>query len=288
MTMSMPPSVAFDAESESPTPARGGRGRVRGGARDAEAAPAASGWRDRPRWQRWSIALMVVALASSMVSAPWWGPRALSRLDYFHVRTIDFDGVRFAKPAELVQRLHVDTMQSVWQPLDSLVARLSSHPMVSRVIVERNLPGTLRVRITERVPVAMVPSRGGLRPADATGAILPIDPATASLDMPYAASADSALLAALDGLRVNAAALYARVTEARRVSNDELRFVLRASEVGAAGPAMLNAIVVRTRPDVTVARFKDILPVEADLARNHLRVVELDLRFNEQVIARQP
>ena len=51
---------------------------------------------------------------------------------------------------------------------------------------------------------------------------------------------------------------------------------------------MANTIVVRTSPDVTVARFKDILPVEADLARNHLRAVELDLRFHDQVIARQP
>jgi hypothetical protein len=33
---------------------------------------------------------------------------------------------------------------------------------------------------------------------------------------------------------------------------------------------------------------RDILPVEADLARNHLRAVELDLRFRDQVIARQP
>jgi cell division protein FtsQ len=51
---------------------------------------------------------------------------------------------------------------------------------------------------------------------------------------------------------------------------------------------MSNTIIIRASPDVTVARFKDILPVEADLARNHLRVVELDLRFRDQVIARQP
>jgi cell division protein FtsQ len=45
---------------------------------------------------------------------------------------------------------------------------------------------------------------------------------------------------------------------------------------------------VRATPEVTVDRFKDILPVEADLARNRLRAVELDLRFRNQVIARQP
>ena len=160
--------------------------------------------------------------------------------------------------------------------------------MILRVIVERDLPGTLRVMVTERTPVAFVPARDGVRPADATGTVLPIDPATTPLDLPVATSADSALLSVLDGLRQNAPTIYARVTQAGRVGDDELRFTLTGGAVGAAGPAMANTIVVRTSPDVTVARFKDILPVEADLARNHLRAVELDLRFHDQVIARQP
>lgn len=247
-----------------------------------------SWWRSRPRWVRWILAALVLITCVTLVATPWWGPRVLAQLDYFHVRTVEIEGLRFTKPAELMKRLRVDTMQSVWQPLDSLVARLSDHPMVLRASVDRDLPGTLRVNVTERVPVALVPSRGGLHPADATGALLPIDPSVAPLDMPLAASADSALLSALDGLRLNAPDLYARVTEARRVNKDELRFVLNAGEHGAAGPAMMHAIVVRTTPDVTVARFRDILPVEADLARNHLRAIELDLRFKEQVIARQP
>jgi cell division protein FtsQ len=83
----------------------------------------------------------------------------------------------------------------------------------------------------------------------------------------------------LEGLRTAEPALYARVERADRVTApgrpDEFRIKL--------GP-----IVVRTTTKVTVGRFKDILPVEADLARNRLRAVELDLRFRNQVIARQP
>jgi len=234
------------------------------------------------------LAAAVLTLSVAVVATPWWGPRALSRLEFFHVRAVDFDGVRFADPAELLARLRVDTMQSVWQPLDSLRARLADHPMVQQVDVERDLPGTLRVRVTERVPVALVPSRRGLRPADATGAVLPVDPSRVPLDIPVAASADSALLSVLDGLRQHAPTLYARISQASRGRGDELRFTLDGGDVGAAGPAMLGLLIVRTTADVTVERFKDILPVEADLARNHLRAVELDLRFRDQVIARQP
>lgn len=282
MTVGVSPSRPVDAEGPSRKPARGSSASSDGGDADGRR------WRDRPRWQRWLVSLLLFAAATTLVATPWWGPKALSRLDYFHVRTITFDGVRFAKASELVSRLKVDTTQSVWQSLDSLVARVEAHPMVLRVAVERDLPGILRVHVTERIPVALVPSRDGLRPADATGRVLPIDPAKVPLDMPIAASADTTLLAVLDGVLRDAPALYARMTDARRVSSGELRFTLIGSAIGAAGPSMANTLIIRTSPDVTVARFGDILPVEADLARNHLRAVELDLRFRDQVIARQP
>jgi cell division protein FtsQ len=239
------------------------------------ASPPASARPERPRWLRLLRLGAWLVLLAAMVSSPWWGPPALSRLDYFHVRRIEFEGVRYAKTPELVALLQVDTLESVWQPMEPLAARLETHPLVRSVVVERRLPGTLTVRLVEREPVALVSGKGRLQPADGTGHRLPIDPARVPLDVPIAASADSALLATLDALRREAPGLYARIVHAERVGRDELRF-------------RLDSLVVRTGPDVTVARFKDILPVEADLARNALRAVELDLRFRSQVIARQP
>jgi cell division protein FtsQ len=40
--------------------------------------------------------------------------------------------------------------------------------------------------------------------------------------------------------------------------------------------------------DVTLDRLADIAPVEDDLAKKHLRVAEIDLRYRDQVIARLP
>lgn len=230
---------------------------------------------ERPRWLRLLRLGAAVSAVVAVASSPWWGPRVLSHLDYFHVRRVEFFGVRYAKTSELVALLHVDTLQSVWQPLDPLVQRLQAHPLVRSVEVERELPGRLAVRVVEREPTALVPGDGHLQPADAAGHLLPIDPVRVPLDLPLAAQPDSALLAVLDALRQSAPELYGRIVQAERVGKDELRF-------------RLGSLTVRTTPDVTVARFKDILPVEADLARNALRVVELDLRFRDQVIARQP
>lgn len=245
-------------------------------------------WKERPRWQRVAVAGTALALSIALVAVPWWGPPTLSKLDFFHVHTIVFEGVKYAKPAELLAALSVDTSQSVWQSLDSLEARVATHPMVLSVVVERDLPGTIRVEVVEREPVALVPTKQGLRAADATGMVLPIEMSGNSLDVPIASSADSALMTVLAALRRDAPELYSRVSEARRVSPNELQFTLSGSKIGAAGPAMANTVIVRSTPDVTVTRFRDILRVEANLAQNHLRAVELDLRFRLQVIARQP
>ncbi|MCA0375958.1 MAG: FtsQ-type POTRA domain-containing protein [Gemmatimonadetes bacterium] len=249
----------------------------------------AAGWFARwtaPWQERWAalrerrlgvggrIALGAVAVAV-LGGAPWWGPLALSRLDYFHVRRIAFDGTRFARTRDLLPLLAVDTLESVWQPLPPLADRLLTHPLVAAARVERRLPGTLVITVEEREPVALVPQGGRLAPADGDAHILPIDLAAHPLDLPVVATVDTAALRVLDALRRDAPTLYARVTQVSRPNAQELRFAL-------------GALVVRTRPEVTVARFRDILLVEADLARQQRRALELDLRFRDQVIARQP
>ncbi len=235
---------------------------------------------ERPRWWRVLRLLLITGAVATTVSTPWWGPRALSRLEFFHVRRVVFEGMRYTPRAEALALLQVDTLQSVWQELAPLGTRLEGHPLVADVQVERQLPGTILVQVTEREPVALVRRQDGrLDPVDASGHRLPIDPAKVPMDVPLSTSADSALMQFLDGLRTAEPALYARVERADRVKDkgapDEFRVKL--------GP-----VTVRTTPEVTVGRFKDILPVEADLARNRLRAVELDLRFRNQVIARQP
>lgn len=218
---------------------------------------------------------LLALLSGAVLSGSRWGPWALAHLEYFHVRRVEFDGLRYANAPDVLAGLQVDTTQSVWQPLAPLVERAQRHPMILSATVDRTLPGTIIVRVVEREPVAFAPFNGVLRPTDVQGRALPIDPVRTPLDVPIVAAVDSSVLRLLDALRVQAPSLYARVTEARRVGVDEVDM-------------MLGPLRVRTVPNVTVARFRDILPVEADLARNHLRALELDLRFRDQVIARQP
>jgi cell division septal protein FtsQ len=216
--------------------------------------------------------MVVLPAIALVVNIFIWGPPLLSRMAFFRVRRVAIEGAYYTAPRDILMQLHVDTTVSVWTPLGPLERRVADLPEVRTVAIRRKLPGTLVVTITERVPVALVPTPQGFRAYDEGGRPLPIDPSKTAVDAPILARRDTAVLRLLGELRRSAPELYQRVSEVRR-EDDELVLTLAA-------------FGVRTMEDVTVHRLEDLEPVERDLARRRLKVAELDLRFRDQVIAR--
>jgi cell division protein FtsQ len=235
---------------------------------------------DEPRpARRWLRRTAAAAAAAALLSSPWWGRAALRRLDFFRVRRVEVDGTRYVSADQIVQRLRIDTTASVWDDVAVLEQRVRQHPSVRDVRIERKLPGTLLVRVTENLPVALVPAAAGLVPVDAAGRSLPINPAIADVDLPVLATRDAIALRLLGEVRDRAPALFARIGEVRRASRGGPVFLLvRLTEQPTR--EILAAI------DVTAERLVDIVPVEQDLSRRNLRAAELDLRFRDQVVAR--
>jgi cell division protein FtsQ len=196
-------------------------------------------------------------------------------MDFFRVRRVVIEGARYASPDEIVSRLRVDTTASIWDDVSPLVTRVKEHPQVREVRIGRRLPGTLVVRVTENLPVALVSGAKGLVVTDASGVALPVDPTRTDVDLPVLSTRDTLLLRLLGEVRAEVPQLFARVSEARRGNRGEVILVLQEHRVLA-------------RADVTAERLAEILPVELDLARRALTVVELDLRFRDQVVARLP
>lgn len=216
---------------------------------------------------------MMVPVAAVLLTSPLWARRAASALTFFRVRAVEVTGTRYLSAADVVRRMGVDTSASVWIDLAPVTARIKLDPQIGAVNVSRRFPGTLVVRVTENLPVALVAVRGGLRPYDSAGRLLPIDPSRTPLDLPVAATRDTALFRLLAALRSAAPALYDRVSEVRRERRDEV--------VLAMPPLRVRAML-----DVSPERLSEILLVEQDLARRQARVTELDLRYRDQVIAR--
>ena len=247
-----------------------GAPRTAGAERDSDEskAPRASRGLRRFKFALAGIGLLLLA------TSPFWSPLFLRRIAFFHIRRVEILGAHYVAPSDILARLHVDTTSSVWDPTAPLVARVLRHPAIKTAAIRRQLPGTLIIDITERVPIALVPQSGGdLRVYDALGIALPIDPASVSVDAPVLMARDTALLRFLGALRSERPALYARVSTIRRVGRDEL--ILQ-----------MNSQPVRAMQDITVERLAELEPVEMDLARKQLRVAEIDLRYRDQVIAR--
>jgi cell division protein FtsQ len=221
---------------------------------------------------RWRAAI-IAAATLALLATPWWGPQVLSHLSFFRVRHVEVNGYRYLQPPDVLKRLRIDSTTSVWTDLSELEHRVKTHPLVKSVTVDRNLPGTLVVHVTENVPLAYVAAAGGLRAVDSDGRFLPIDPSRIAIDLPVLAKADTVLLHLLANVRSVSPALFGEISDIRRTGGTDIALTLSTTQV-------------RALASVSAQRLADIIPVEADLARRKARVTELDLRFRDQVIAR--
>ena len=248
--------------------------------------------RERLRKPGWKILGALFFVAVIMAAA--WGVRASARsMAFFRVRTVDIRGARYLQPNEIVTRLQIDTLASLWDDLEPFRQRVRRHPQVADVRIERRMPGTLVVIIEENLPVALIQTPAGLLPFDSLGRQLPIDPSRTNLDLPIVASADPVLLKLVGAIRAAEPRVFARVEEARRIGRDEILLTLsppRAEDAArAAGDTAKlprKSLRVRLPLGLSVGRLADIFPVESDLARRQARVGEIDLRYRDQVIAR--
>jgi len=224
-----------------------------------------------PRRRRRWIALAVVLAAVAIATTPWWG----HDLAFFRVQQVEVRGTQFARASDIAARLQIDTTYSIWNDFDSLALRVEGHPQVQRARLSRRLPSTLVVTVDENLPIALVAASGGFKAYDDRGRLLPLDPARWRVDLPIVARADTALFRLLGEIKAEMPEYYARVSEARRVAKDEV--VLQLLDVP-----------VRAMLDMRADRLRQLSSVEADLAKRHLRPVELDLRYKDLVIARLP
>ncbi|HEY0592869.1 MAG TPA: FtsQ-type POTRA domain-containing protein [Thermoanaerobaculia bacterium] len=102
--------------------------------------------------------------------------------------------------------------------LEGVRARLRRQPWIESVAVEKKLPDTLQIAITERKPAALVAAKDGLRYVDRSGVVFArLSPEVGDPDLPLigeTAPADiRAAVAFLETLRRERPDLYARVSQ---------------------------------------------------------------------------
>lgn len=242
---------------------------------------------DRLRW-------IGLAAAAALGVAGWiWGPLLLRRVELFEIRRVEVTGATLLSAAEVLEASGVGTGQNLWDDRDLWTASLLEHGAVESVRITRRIPGTLRIAVREKEPVAYV-EVGALRLATEAGELLPVDPSGAALDLPivHVSWTDSAGIA-------SARRVLAEVGRIARLDPSLMAEVSEVSVAASGAGALLlshriaEVVVPEGVDPVRLAELRAVLSdVEARLGASALEHssprLHLDLRFSDQIVVRYP
>lgn len=231
-----------------------------------------------------ATALLVVALPGGVTAWVLTAPQ-------FQLREVVVAGGTERVPADWVLRelAPVEGRNLVRLPLSGIAERLRRNPWVETVELRKELPGVLRVAVTERRPVALLESGGQLFYADTAGRpIVPVAPEEEtrvgllevkfsqrlSHQAPHSAmgGVESALAVAaeLGRVRPDWAGALTRIEvlgeEDFRLHTRGLRFPLLVTS-GQVGPK--------------IRRLEKLLP---ELERRYPAIGSVDLRFSRRIV----
>ena len=219
-------------------------------------------------------ALWFTGGAGLLLGAVVLSPLALRQVDFFRVRRVELVGSRYLAPEQLVARLGLAPDQNLFDDTGDIARRVEQVGGVVRARVDRRLPGTLRITVEERVPVAFTPGPSGLVPLDSAGQALPYDPTATGLVLPLVPRMDTLVLGALAQVRAVDSALYRDVDAAQR---------------GEAGAVLLEVgprrVLLRGIP--AIGDVQAVAAVRRHLAATGRPYAELDARFEGWVVARR-
>lgn len=241
------------------------------------------------RRTRWSL---VAAAAAGLGSSVLWAPPLLRRVEWFEAREVEVTGTRLLAPHEVLRVSGVRPGVNVWTDPAAWEAALRRHPAVESVRVSRRLPHTLRIRVVERRPVALVQD-GVLRPATADGRVLPVSPAQAPVDLPILRTPAGSVR----GGRVVAPALAA-LRETGRLTEADPTLLARVSEIRAEGGGGLRLTLSAPELEILLpagadeARLLRLRAALGDVARRMAadsaggRGTRVDARWEDQIVVR--
>lgn len=230
--------------------------------------------------QRLLVVLRNAGVLAVLAAAAVWAWRHTHAGEQFAVRTIEIAGAKHTPRAalDLATRRYIGL--NLFQIDIARVQRdLSGLGWVRRIDIEKKVPDTLRIKITERTPVALARVGGRLMYVDEEGtAFAELDPRVGDDDLPLIADAYGAELRRsvelLTALRRRDRELYSRVSEVWPIP--PRGFALYDRDLGA---------VVYANADDVSAKYRSLYAILQ--SENDPKIEYADLRFADRVIVKQ-
>lgn len=218
-------------------------------------------------------ALMLGAVALGGLGA-FGTPQLLRHVPFFTVRQVELVGVKYLAPDDVLDALALPDDLNVFDSKRVVERRAQSIPGITEVRVERRLPGTLRIGLRMREPVAFASGPHGFVVLDADARPLPYDPTRNDIDLPVVERADPTLTATLGVLQAVDPDFYGEVEYVRRVG-DGVVVTLESHRV------FFDAVPTATAIEAVAA-------VRRHLESTDQAYDELDARFGGWVVVRSP
>ena len=229
------------------------------------------------------LALQLAAAGLTLALGLWVGYAKVMASEGLRVSKVEVRGGHFLSEGEVRELLGPAVGENILGlDIEALKARLRASPWVADATVSRTLPDTLKVAITERVPLALA-EIDRLYLMDGDGGLIDIyGPRTAAFDLPIVrglqglpgdarrdrAERAGALLRDLGDLAAEISEVYVR-------ENGDLKVILR----GPGETLLLGAPPCRPR-------FLAFLGLRRELAEKAPGTEYYDLRFRGRIFAR--
>jgi cell division protein FtsQ len=230
--------------------------------------------------QRLLVILRGAGLLAALVIGGFWVWRHTQSDARFAVRAIEIDGAVHTPRAALdVLTKQYVGMNLFRMDIDRVQRDLGGLGWVRRIDIEKKLPDTLRIKITERKPVALVRIGERLLYVDEEGAgFAELSATVGDGDLPVIGEAHGPELVRtvklLEGLRRADAPMYARVSEVWPIP--PRGFAIYDRELGA---------VVYVNAEDASAKYRDLRAVLN--AESNPKIEYADLRFADRVIVKK-
>lgn len=240
---------------------------------------------NRQRATHYGLIGLLIAVVGLTVGANAWKSNLT-------VKRLLVGGNRIVETNEILQLAQVRKGTRLYD-VDLMIMQrdIATHPFIKEVIVERDLPATLKISIVERTPLAII-SRPGMHYIDEEGVVLPHSISREVFDLPLLTGSlpqeivvgqtlnhpdVRQALAILSVAKAVNKELYHLISEVRLRNGGDL--VLYASEEGV--PIIFGRDHLAEKLAKLEAFWKDVMR-----ERGAHRLEYVDLRFDDQVVVR--
>jgi cell division protein FtsQ len=115
--------------------------------------------------------ILILSLALELTYLGGRGFQILRNSNVFILHNVQVSGATKTDPEEIKKLIYDSQSNALKVDLRQIKLRLESHPWIQNAILWRELPGTIRVHILERKPVAII-SAGNLYLVDSAGHVI--------------------------------------------------------------------------------------------------------------------